>query len=696
MSAPTSTLSQITALVLVYRRLIRLAVVAPCAAVSLPLLLRLARTVLNVATDGHAGLTMALTAALIVTALVSIHQLATTLKSRDAAWQANRRHLPVAFVVNAALARWVLGPIAQQGWGGSVKGAVLNRNSWFLMSFRESLWLAVALALLGLAVIIRYVGPLSIRTYDCTRSIYIYIYIPVANGLVALTLTLSSAEVRCSTVPLANNPVYTVLSQLLNNPWSLMKPNDPTNKPVFASATRGRRFQRPTWSMTIWQALAAVGFGVVVANIWTWLLPAHPIHHRRSSSSSSSSSAFMDFDSHVVAQGTACILILLLPLLTTTLGNGPGGHELAPKDYFFSSGSDIWDRVTPVVKQAVHTAVLVVILTCAATWATTTTSSSSVLVHSWWMVQLSMACLFMSLYVHLLDFCIRTSLFTPLEDIRALVAELEYDGTPLPYTTVLVQAILRHCPTLAKDILASPSTYPSVAGHLDHDELQRAIGAGKVLSNHWLVYHTDQHPEAALEEDVLQLTVLARLGYQPWSAPQREILMRTRASVVAVVRALCVFLQGLVATLHTCSSSSLSRATTQPIGVVAGETWILPPGLQCAAEWAITGLSRCLVESLPFVAGVPPDWISSCLAVLIPSALETMFAVRQAVTEFATHERLLADYLLALTRVCDDGAARVLQRIVTPLPLDALTLAWAKDVVLLAAPQNRLVVGDRT
>ena len=163
----TVSLSQITALVLVYRRLVVLFALGPTLAVVLPLALRLLLFLLNIATADHAGVTVVLTSGLILTAAVAVQRLASTPKSRQRAWKANRRKLPWVVVVNGALARFVVGPFAQ--WCGlDWKGPFGLATTW-----GRSIWLAVVLVLLEMAVVFRFVGSKSVRKCRVLRRAFI-------------------------------------------------------------------------------------------------------------------------------------------------------------------------------------------------------------------------------------------------------------------------------------------------------------------------------------------------------------------------------------------------------------------------------------------------------------------------------------------------------------------------------------------
>ena len=480
---------------------------------------------------------------------------------------------------------------------------------------------------------------------------------------------------RCSTVPLVSNPSYTLLHEILIKPWSLLGPND-TPGQIHLSASKlyyakglkkGRRYQRPTWSVTVAQSLFSTVLGAAAAIVSRQAVSGHYYF-------------FDDDHDAYIAWWTlwASILTLVLPVLTTTLDGV--SHELHPKYYRLDEhlGTRL---VLPEMQKATRTTVWALVLATLLTWATTPAASKAT---SWWSsihhtrqtAPWFVAFLLMSLFVHLLDLVMRTSLFTPPFNVRSLVTELEYDGTSTPYLTVLVNGLLRNS-VVAKQVLAPTAVVRT--GSVDHDELERCQQMGRQLELlspvHW--------PEAELEEDILQLTILASLA-APSRRAVRELVNTTTTTrrqdppILALVRALCVYSWGLTEALHACHRR-LPLASKEAAN---STTYILPPGLQCAAEWAVQGLGNCLVQN-----DLGRDWKASPVSVTLPTGLETIFGLRQAVVEFGRLEKTAWHDEGLLVRACDIAAAQVLHVLKTPVPLQPPTLDWARE--LQAQPTTR-------
>jgi hypothetical protein len=110
-------LSQVTALVVVYRRLVIVWGVGPVLIVALPLVLQMCLWILTVVSAGSAGLTVGIFLALTMTACEIIRSLTAganpTVFSK--ALRSNQRHLPAVLVFSCVVAR-LLGPKLALVW----------------------------------------------------------------------------------------------------------------------------------------------------------------------------------------------------------------------------------------------------------------------------------------------------------------------------------------------------------------------------------------------------------------------------------------------------------------------------------------------------------------------------------------------------------------------------------------------------
>jgi hypothetical protein len=606
-------LSQVTALVVVYRRLVIVWGVGPVLVVALPLILQMGLWILNVVSAGYAGLTVAIFLALTMTACEIIRSLTADANSTvfSKALQSNQRHLPAVLVFSCVVAR-MIGPKLAFFWTAYTSDTAALP---FLSVTLHSIRLAIILALLGLTVMARFVGPKSV--------------------------------IRCSTIPLVSNPLSTTLQDFWHNPiLTLLQPSD-TPGEVWTTAARvdqQQRFQRPTWSITITQAILALFLGVGVSTLATvWTCPKTQAQQW--------TTLF------------AFVMTLLVPLWTSTL-NGVG-HELNPKEHYYYTSSRIQHSLTgrqlwPSLQPALQATTFVVFVSSLCLvyllqdegerWDNDTT---------FWTLRLALACLFSSWFVYGLDQVVRYRLFCPRIDLRSVVNELYYDGTQTPLLTVLVQSIVRS-EVLTKEIINITPT----SAFQRQDELERCRQLSHPLASRLLLLDGTNNKGLTLEDDVMQIAVLEALPRRP------EWLLRP-----VVQRALCVYVAGLAEALHRLH-------VLQP----PNRHCILPAGLLCAAECAVTALGVTTEN----------DTVSKMMSL---SSLECIFALHTATREFATanirttsttadtatvsteEAVMINPALLPLLRACEAAAALLLKQHSILYLLEPRTMEWAQHMV---------------
>ena len=164
-AASPPSLGQIAALTLTFRRLISIWGTAPMISIATPFISNAVYFVLNRITKNHAILTVLLTVLATVSFRNFIHSAAPTQKAARESLEKSRTWLPLSMFLAAAFLMRCVGPIL----GNTFR--ITPLLTWSpRISFSAAFRLAVGMALLGLAVVARYVGPSSVGTFlKCSR-----------------------------------------------------------------------------------------------------------------------------------------------------------------------------------------------------------------------------------------------------------------------------------------------------------------------------------------------------------------------------------------------------------------------------------------------------------------------------------------------------------------------------------------------
>jgi ABC-type branched-subunit amino acid transport system permease subunit len=153
------TLSQVVALTYTYQRIVVVWGAFPVLTALLPFFTASSLFVLNLLTNGHGVLSLGLTAFFTLGGYHMIHRLAISKESLQSSLDKNEVRLPVVmFIVSCILARFVFGPLVT--WCGLM--------AWIptkMITFSGAFRFAFGMALLGLAIVARYIGPASISKY---------------------------------------------------------------------------------------------------------------------------------------------------------------------------------------------------------------------------------------------------------------------------------------------------------------------------------------------------------------------------------------------------------------------------------------------------------------------------------------------------------------------------------------------------
>jgi hypothetical protein len=203
------TLHQVVALLFVYRRICVAWIVPPLVALFAPVVWTSVLGVLNLLTGGHGLLSLILTPVLALGGYRLIHQLGGSKEPFRKNLTQNKVKFPIRlFVLSLALSRFVLGPMIV---------AIFGRSHWTFAvpGLATSLRLSLAMALLGLLVVFRYVGPASFSKcvhltcqlcvmfilWNEPKATYIHVVFILLPNLLLL-----QCDVRCS-------PWYPTLSK---------------------------------------------------------------------------------------------------------------------------------------------------------------------------------------------------------------------------------------------------------------------------------------------------------------------------------------------------------------------------------------------------------------------------------------------------------------------------------------------------
>lgn len=228
-----SSMYQVVALTLTYRKIVetwsflpvRLGVYLPIVGVAM-------FSIVNFLSGGFAIFAFSLFILLLMMADMAIWRLSTSETARKKAIDAGELRLWLwSFLVSCIVTRFGIAPIYHtigiQAWYPSYKTFIL-----------QTLRLARTTALLGGAVVVRYIGPKSIM--------------------------------RCSSVPLVTNPIDDAIQTFWKNKLAVLQPSDRPGELIASpystnAISRGRRFQHPTWSAIVAQVLFAIVIGASVA-----------------------------------------------------------------------------------------------------------------------------------------------------------------------------------------------------------------------------------------------------------------------------------------------------------------------------------------------------------------------------------------------------------------------------------------------
>lgn len=594
------TLSQVVALSMTYRLMFKVLQAPVVALLLLPVALRLCYFIFDGLTNKHTILSLTITMALTSSVRRLIHQAAPNEASAQEALTKSQVVLPcLVFTATCLFTNYFITPLE----------ASLGARAFLTWSPTLTFSLALRAAglafLLGLSVLLRYIGPPSVM--------------------------------RCSSSPLMEHPFEAALHNLLSNLSVdairdlLTAPNDMPGQMImtpFDYRGHARRLKSPMWISMGCQVIISTVLSSMVA--FVSILPLF------------SSSRIRGETPLKVSIILACIVATLVQLLQSALDFKK--HELDPfrhQSHPSMSSARLLMRVT--ASSLVIPSLLV--LGCAVLarkyyfdefddeaaaadglWAIT----------AWSLITGSL----IYLYLETFDEIVRHLLCTYSRSMRKVVEETADDNSADTFLDVIMCSLLHSNVSLVTEV-GAPSN--PMYHHLEREELRRSESAIKAMATTLLTKSHIEESSARLEEDVLRLALLSSLGggssvdnasaaveqnVKFWIQSEKSPAMtisKGEPAVVPLVRALCTYFGGLGEAINICAAQK---------GSTKFNPWSLPPGAIACATYAVQAASRLIVLNLTVSTKILADWRSTHLSMLIPVFLTCAQHLESAMIKF--------------------------------------------------------------
>eukprot|EP00934_Nitzschia_sp_Nitz4_P004048 Nitzschia sp. Nitz4//scaffold114_size70088//24192//26279//NITZ4_005976-RA/size70088-processed-gene-0.34-mRNA-1//-1//CDS//3329533420//4038//frame0 len=582
---PRLTMSQVVALYTTLNFLVRSCVGPPLLALGLPLVWRLLQFLLDPWTRNQ-SLFFLMSAASLTFALQKwLEQVAPSRAQAQQAWQSKR----LEFGLGSAVVSWL---VLRFLWLPLVQ--LLGMDSMqFLPSFSvlSILRVAFGLLLLGLSVVLRYVGPPSVM--------------------------------RCSSTPLASYPMHQKFHHFLahTSSWQafltyLTAPSAKGQSPSPDATHPARRQQQPFWTSVASQLLISVTLAYILANYAVLpLLGEVPTNQAR-----------------IVVLST--IVATLTHLCQTALQGR--AHELDPSLQRSSTFSNLSYPPNFQQQWLLPSAVVLLSVWIGQGYSVGPTASDlSSLGFSTYFASLMSGNL-VFLYLSLFDMLIRANLCSMGVHLPTTVAHLAQDDSMETYLDVVMYSLLYQDRHMVKALSDTPNKQNY--HHLDRNEVMRHTKAFKDMVSTLLHKTRVDEAGAHLEEDILRLTILASFGQGQdvlampsaqkknimyWLEPKRRFASKLPGSeplVVPLVRSLCVYIGSLGEALRDCAKQQ--------------SPWLLPPGGIVCSTYAVRGAVRFLLHNLDQSSQTLGDWRRAQLSLLIPVFLTCLYRLETGLMQF--------------------------------------------------------------
>ncbi len=579
------TMGQVVALTMTYRLFFKILQAPILLILALPVALRASYFIFDRLTGNHTILSMVTTWALTSSVRQLIRHLAPNKAAAQDALAKTKVRLPcLMFATTCIVAKYALSPLEDRFEIRSILtwSPVLT----FSLAFRGCIFTL----LLGLSIILRYVGPPSVM--------------------------------RCSSSPLLAHPFQTAVQNLLSNLTTdallnlIAAPSAEVPSPVIRSPFgfhgNARRFQRPMFSAILSQFFLTILLASAVA--YMSVLPLM---------SCANDSGDTSFKMAIIL---ACIVSSLSHLVQSAL-NGRM-HELNPARHRLHLSWTSSARL--MVRSTANSLVLPSLFGI----------GSSMLARNYYMdeqdrearnegIWLIVAISLMTgsaiyLFLQACDETVRHLLCTYARNMRTVIAEIADNDSNETFLDVTMYSIL-HSDMKLVDMLGSPSR-PSYHD-LEREEYRRNESAMKAMAATLLSKSTPGEASAYLEEDILRLSILASFGggselenlnpaiennIKLWIEQETIATVtdsRSEPAVVPLVRALCAYIGGMGEALFICSSQ---RSSTR------ANPCLLPPGAIVCAIYAIQAATRLILYNLTVSTKILANWRSTHLSMLIP------------------------------------------------------------------------------
>jgi len=590
----------------------------PALTVLSPLVVWSLVTVLNHTTHGHGVLTATGSLALTAWARSMIISYAPSTQAKNDALYQSRWIIPlISFILSRQICVKLLEPVFEKI--GMTE--LLRFTPW--VPYMIALRLAGSMALLGLAVIMRFIGPCSI--------------------------------VRCSSFPLVSHPVSSQVRAFLAKCTSFVAfleliaaPSDTPGillRSPFSTPgmQEGRRYQTPSIKKCLALVMASTLIGLVLSYV------IHPA---------------LSNEMDIVLIFVACSTSILADLFRCLDGRY---HEIDPTRYQNMDTQTILSfyRMFPQKASILMSVLLVPV--------------GSMLLNAHISRSLIGSCILVvacsSSFLIAVDLFTRVCLCLPTLQVSRLVEEISGDFTPESTLDVILCSILQGNSELIDSIWA-PTRKPGTL-MIEEEEIERNDKSMEMMSK-LILQEEPVHFVAQLEQDILRISILESFGggtnidcerqhtmiknlVHPKDAPL-SITISGRGEPLAVpfVRALCAYAGGLGLALSNISISSKYSGNFV--------TWDLPPGAVACAQWAVVASSRFLVESISRSGKMIENWRSSHLSMLVPVVFHAAFTLRKGILNFIDSRPNgsrdgSTPVLTVLLDACDKAAISILEQV---------------------------------
>lgn len=370
-----------------------------------------------------------------------------------------------------------------------------------------------------------------------------------------------------------------------------------------------------------------------------------------------------------------CVMTILAPLMISIPGKPASSHELCPRLYLYPFSNRAEWRSTLFNKFVISTVTGVTIAVIGISidyylpiihpllspktqfWTLYTDS----------FILLTFYSFLISAYLYALDDLLKVNIIHCQQGrIKQMIDELRYDESNATTLSAFLECILMEKNLATETLQFNDNDRETLNDrYFGRMELQKSVNLMQRMSQCLVsAPSAEKHIEALFEEDVFRIILLESIGgtsvateslpdsastsrrhqrnVTDWINPVKEYeidIIEIRKIAVTLVRGLAVFIGGFGEALTLCGSPSSSVAMDSGLPCLSSVySWSLPPSSFLCVEFAIVGLTRCIVTSYETSGPRLLDWTNSIVAVAIPSALTALFYVRVGVMNFLKYQ----------------------------------------------------------